>query len=168
MTVIFSTSEHDTDEIVELRDSINDTDNAFSKIQREHRLQQRERMDRYDALLGAIRPSFPTPAHLEAFDQIRNLVHDDIAYGDHLGYATDVDMLAGRALPKSVNFESRTNRINVYAGAPRKARGGDRAWEFSDADITALRAELRQRSLKVLSEWMHEDGVAFVVADARV
>ncbi|GGD76910.1 hypothetical protein [Microbacterium murale] len=167
MTVIYSTSEHDTAEITELRQAINDSDNTFSKLERAHRLEQRERMDRYDALLAAGRPSFPTPGHLEAFDQVAALVHEDTSYGDHLGCPTDADILAGRALPKSVHFAAASGRVNVYAGAPRKARRGDHAWQFTDADIDALRAELRQRSLKILSQWIHEDGVAFIVASNR-
>lgn len=168
MTAIYSTSEHDTTEIAELRQAINDRDDTFSKLERAHRQEQRMQMNRYDALLTSIRPSFPTPEHLQAFDQIAALVHDGISYGDHLGYPTNADKLAGRALPKSVHFSAAAGRVNVYAGAPRKARGGDRAWQLSDGDISALRGELRQRSLKILSEWQHEDGVAFVVADARV
>jgi len=168
MTLIYSSSEHDTAEIIELRQQIHDIDTEFSALVRAHRLEQRERLNRYDALLAAGRPSFPTPAHLEALDQVAELVHAGIRYGDHHGYPTDADEASGRALPTCVHFASGPCRVNVYAGAPRKGRGGARAWEFSDADISALRDELRQRSLKVLTEWKHEDGVAFVAVDGRV
>lgn len=67
-----------------------------------------------------------------------------------------------------MHFASGACRLNVYAGAPYKGRGGARAWEFNAADISALRDELDQRPLKVLTEWQHEDGVAFVVVDGRV
>lgn len=124
-------------------------------------------MNRYDALLAAGRPSFPTPAHLEALDQVAGLVHAGIAYGTSHGYPTDADKSAGRALPKCVHFASGPRRRNVYAGAPYKARSSARAWTLSEADISVLRDELGQRSLKVLHEWQHEDGMAFIITDGR-
>lgn len=164
MTVITSFSEHDTPEIVELRQAINDADTEFSELARAHRLEQRKRMDRYDALLAARRPSFPTPTQLEAFDQIVTFIREGTAYGDFLGYPTHADTDAGRALPVDVQFSAADARINVLARAPKRVQSTARAWELSEADVTALRAELEQRSLKVLSHWIHDDGVAFIVA----
>lgn len=163
MTVIHSFSEHDTPEIIELRQVINNADTEFSGLARAHRLEQRERMDRYDALLAARRPSFPAPTQLEAFDQIATFVQEGTTYGDFLGYPTHADTHAGRALPVDVRFSAADARINVLARAPKRAQSTTRAWEFSDEDIAALRAELEQRSLKVLTHWIHEDGVAFVI-----
>ncbi|WP_435745442.1 hypothetical protein [Microbacterium sp. PMB16] len=41
-------------------------------------------------------------------------------------------------------------------------------WSFAAADLDALRSELKSRSLRIMSEWEHEDGIAFIVADSRV
>lgn len=164
MTLIYSSSEHDTAEITELRQLINDEDTEFSRLACAHHLEQRERMDRYDALLAARRPSFPTPTQLEAFDQIATFIQEGTAYGDFLGYPTQADKLAGRTLPVDVRFSAADARINVLAHAPYKAGSTSRAWELSDADVEVLRAELVLRSLKILTHWIHDDGVAFVVA----
>ncbi|PKI89868.1 hypothetical protein CW368_11920 [Actinomycetales bacterium SN12] len=167
------TSEHDTirqwvvgesPEIVELRQVINDMDTESSRLERAHHLEQRERMDRYGAVLAARESSFPTPTQLEAFDPVATFVQEGTTYGDFLGYPRRADMDAGRTPPIDVHFSAADARMNIYAHAPYKAGSASRAWEFSDADVEVLRAELEWLSLKVLTHWIHDDSVAFVIA----
>lgn len=168
MSLIFSTGVHDSEEIAKLRDEINARDTAFEDAKRAHHREQLERLDRYDALLASRRPTYPTREHLAGFDQIRAIVHDDGAYGDLHGHPSAADKLAGRTLPSGVHFSASSGRINVYAGAPFKVRTSERAWAFTPEDVTALRNELKKRSLRIEREWIHEDGIAFVVVDGRV
>ncbi|WP_435745440.1 hypothetical protein [Microbacterium sp. PMB16] len=97
---------------------INEREKASDTARWAHVAEQRERTDRCHQLLATRRPTYPTAEHLAGLDQITTLVREDLAYGDHLGYATDADKAASLALPKSLCFSSRASRINVYARAP--------------------------------------------------
>lgn len=168
MTVIYSPTPYDTPEIVALREEINSESRAFEQFRREHSIREQQRCKDYDALLAAQRPTYPTPEHLEAIDRVASYVHDDLTYGDHLGYPRAEDEEAGRALPYSVAYFSANGRINVFARAPYRARSITRAWEFTPHEIETLRQRIRDNKLRIISEWIHEDGIAFVVVDARV
>lgn len=156
------------DELVALRRILNDNDSAFSALRSTHSRDQRQLADQYDALMAAQRPTYPTEEQLRGLNTIATMVRGDVAYGDHLGAPRDVDRQAGRELPKSVSYSSSAHRINIYALAPYRAMSTLHAWAFSEDDLQAFRGELKQRSLRVASEWTHEDGVAFQVFDARV
>ncbi len=168
MVLIYSTTPHDTDEIVSLRKTINDNEAAFSALRSVHSVDQRRLANQYDALMAEQRPTYPTEEQLRALDLVTTLVRDDIGYGDHLGAPRDVDRQVGHALPRSVSFSSSAHRINIYTLAPYRAMSTLHAWAFTDHDIQAFRDELKKRSLRIASEWEHEDGVAFQVFDARV
>ncbi len=168
MTLIYSTTPHDTDELIALRQIINDNERAFSELRTIHSVDQRRLSDEYDTLMAAQRPTYPTPEHLQGLDMVAEMMRSGTEYGDHLGSPRRVDGEAGRALPRSVDFSSFACRINIRALAPYRARSTERAWEFSDDDIQAFRDELKKRSLGIASHWPHEDGVAFQVFDARV
>lgn len=168
MSLIHGTTPYDTDQIVELRREINDDDEALCAVMREARTKERERCEVYDRLLVARRPQYPSAEQLRGLEQVAEIVHAGLHYGDHLGYATDEDRAAGRELPGCVQFSSRSNRVNVYARAPYAARSTRRLWSFTDHEVDFLRQRLRQLSLSIFSEWAHEDGVAFLVSSARV
>ncbi|MGW0881328.1 hypothetical protein [Streptomyces sp. NPDC002671] len=169
MTVIFSGTPYDTPEILALRNTINEKDQAHTQAVQAHHRKQSELCDRYEHLLAACGPEYPTSEHLAALDQVAFLVHSDTPYGDHLGYATEQDKTAGREIPPSVEFSSTASRINVYARAPLAtgfSRG--RLWEFTPDELDSFREQLCQRSLRIVSEWVHEDGIAFIVASSKV
>lgn len=168
MTAIYGTTTHDTDEIVTLRDEINSLEAAFDASRWAHIAEQRARMDRYDQLMAARRPTYPTAEHLAGLDRVAAIVHNGTPYGTHHGWPTDDDKASGFELPRSVQFSSKIGRINIYALAPYRSRSTTRAWMFSTDEIEALRSELKKRSLRIATEWQHEDGVAFIVADGRV
>lgn len=168
MTLIYGTTPHDTDELVALRRTINDNEAAFSALRSIHSRDQRRLASEYDALMAERRPTYPTDEQLRALNMIATMVQGDVTYGDHLGAPRDADRQAGRALPMSVSFSSSAHRINIYALAPYRAMSTLHAWAFTDDDIQAFRDELKKRSLRIASEWVHEDGVAFQVFDARV
>ncbi|MBB2975099.1 hypothetical protein FHX49_000640 [Microbacterium endophyticum] len=168
MTLIYSASEYDTDEIVELRARINTDSSAFEELRRAHRHEERQLLAQYNALLAAERPAYPTAAHLRAFDQIATIVHNDERYGTHSGRPTKEDKSAGIELPPEVHFSSHVGRVNVYALAPYKPESVSRLWGFDEDDIVTFRNELTKRSLRIVNDWVHEDGVAFIVVDGRV
>lgn len=168
MTLVYGTTPHDTDELVALRQTINDNERAFSDLRTIHSVEQRRLSDEYDTLMAARRPTYPTSEQLQALDLITEMMRAGTEYGDHLGSPRQADHEAGRALPRGVDFHSFACRINIRALAPYRARSTQRAWEFSDDDIQAFRDELKKRSLGIASHWQHEDGVAFQVFDARV
>lgn len=164
MTRIYSTTLFDTPEIAALREQINSASRTLEGLAREHRLQELKRIAKYEGLLLARRPTYPTEDHFSALHKIAILVHAGLPYGDHLGYPRPEDHQAGIDLPDSVNFCSHPQRINVYARAPYAAGSARRLWQLAPAEIAALREHLRSLSLRILDEWTHEDGVAFVVA----
>lgn len=168
MSIINHTTPYDHPGIVALREEINAERRAIDRIVREHNIHERELCDQYDTLLAAQRPTYPTREHLDAIDRIAIFVHHDLAYGDHHGNPRPEDREAGRVLPSSVKFYSTAQRINVHAGAPYKARTTSRAWKFTEDEIEALRQHIRSNKLRITREWTHEDGVAFIVTDARV
>ncbi|MFM9539965.1 hypothetical protein [Streptomyces turgidiscabies] len=169
MTVIFSDTPYDTPEILALRNAINEEDQSHTQAVLAHHRKQRELCDRYERLLAVRRPAYPTPEHLTALDQVAFLVHSDAPYGNHLGYATEEDRAAGRELPTSVDFCSTASRINIHARAPLSLKfAARRLWEFSAGELDAFRQQLGQRSLRIISEWVHEDGIAFIVASSKL
>jgi hypothetical protein len=167
MTLIYGTTPHDTDELVALREVIDDNELAFSDLRTIQSVDQRRLSDEYDTLMAARRPTYPTADHLQALDMIAEMMREGTEYGDHLGAARTQDREAGRALPRGVDFSSFACRINIRALAPYRARSSERVWVYSDDDIQAFRDELKKRSLGIASHWQHEDGVAFQVFDAR-
>jgi len=60
MTAIHGTTIHDTDEIVTLHDEINALEAAFDASRWAHIAEQRARMNRFDELMAARRPTYPT------------------------------------------------------------------------------------------------------------
>lgn len=169
MTVIFSDTPYDTPEIRALRKAINEEDQAHTQALLAHHRKQRELCDSYERLLAVRRPAYPTPEHLTALDQVAFLVHSDTPYGDHLGCATEQDQAVGRELPTSVDFCSTVSRINIYARAPLSPKfSARRLWKFSAGELVAFRQQLSQRSLRIINEWVHEDGIAFIVASSKV
>lgn len=167
MVLIYSTTPHDTDELVALRQTINDNERAFSEIRTIYSDDQRRLSDEYDTLMAAQRPTYPTPEHLQGLDMVAEMMRAGTEYGDHHGSPRQVDREAGRALPRSVDFSSFACRINIRALAPYRARSSQPAWIFSEDDIETFRDELEKRSLGIASHWQHEDGVAFQVFNAR-
>lgn len=168
MALIYSTTPHDTDELVALRQVINDNERAFSELRTIYSDDQRRLCDEYDALMAAQRPTYPAPEHLQGLDMVAEMMRSGTEYGDHHGSPRQVDREAGRALPRSVDFSSFACRINIRALAPYRARSSQHAWAFTEDDIETFRDELAKRSLGIASHWRHEDGVAFQVFDARV
>lgn len=168
MTVIYSSSPFETPEIADLRESINEADRDFAQQKIEHDRQQRELCARYDDMLAKQRPVYPKAEQLNALDRIADFIESDTPYGNHLGYATEQDKAAGRTLPGSVQFASRSHRINIYTHAPYAAGSSRRLWSFSEDELDAIRNKLQERSLRIVSEWNHEDGTAFVVTSAKV
>lgn len=92
------------------------------------------------------------------------MLADGTPYGDHLGCATAAASAAGLVLPACVNFCSDARRINLYARAPYQAGSVHRVWEFTRDEAAELRQQVERRSMRVFSEWLHEDGVAFLVS----
>jgi hypothetical protein len=168
MTHIYSATRYDTPAIAALREEINSDGQALDALLREHRHQERELCDEYARLLRAQRPRYPARRHVRGLEQIAALVHEGRAYGDHLGHATRGDLDAGRALPRSVLFSAHASRLNVYADAPYAPGSGARLWEFTVEEIEDFRSRLRDLSLAVIDEWVHEDGVGFIVRSKRV
>lgn len=168
MTRICSATRYDTPEIAALREEINADGRALDELVREHRPRERERFAAYAEMLRARRPEYPTAEHLRGLEQVAMLVNEDLPYGDHLGYATAADRAAGCELPRSVQFSSQASRANVYAGAPYAPESARRLWTLTAGEIVALRQRLRELSLGIVSEWAHEDGVAFVVRAAEI
>ncbi|MBC6496693.1 hypothetical protein [Microbacterium sp. 4-7] len=168
MALIYSTTPHDTDELVALRQVINDNERAFSDLRTIHSDDQRRLCDEYDALMAAQRPTYPTPEHLQGLDMVAEIMRAVTEYGDHHGSPRAVDHEAGRALPRSVDFSSFACRINVRALAPYRARSSQHAWAFTEDDIEAFRDELAKRPLGIASQRQHEDVVAFQVYVAGV
>lgn len=111
MTIIYGLSPFETPEIADLRESINEADRWFAQQMSDRNRLQREHCSRYDDMLVKQRPAYPTAEQLDALDRIAVFIDSDIPYGDHLGYATDQDRAAGRELPGSVQFASRSHRI---------------------------------------------------------
>ncbi|CAH0192352.1 hypothetical protein V8Z69_18265 [Microbacterium aurugineum] len=167
MVLIYSTTPHDTGELVALRQVINDNERAFSDLRTIYSVDQRRLCDEYDALMAAQRPTYPTPEHLKGLDMVAEMMRAGTEYGDHRGSPRQVDREAGRALPRSVDFSSFACRINIRAFAQYRARSSQHAWIFTEDDIEAFRHELTKRSLGIASHWQHEDGVAFQVFNAR-
>ena len=73
MVLIYSTTPHDTGELVALRQVINDNERAFSDLRTIYSVDQRRLCDEYDALMAAQRPTYPTPEHLKGLDL--SLIH---------------------------------------------------------------------------------------------
>lgn len=168
MSRIFETTQFDTPEIIELRHDINASGGGLDATVRRHRQLERQRYAEYNQLLVAQRPEYPLDDHVRGLESIALMIRDDIDYGDHLGCARKQDNLTGRTLPASVGFSSRACRVNLYAHAPHAAGSSSRLWEFSEHELAAFRQLLKNLSLGVFSSWTHDDGVAFIVADARV
>ncbi|MEV7952946.1 hypothetical protein [Streptomyces sp. NPDC088141] len=92
----------------------------------------------------------------------------DTPYGDHLGVATGADRVAGRQLSPSVQFASGTGRVNAYDLEPNSTTAGTPLWDFTEPELDVFRAQIRQRSLRIVSEWEHNDGIAFIVVSSKV
>lgn len=99
MVLIYSTTPHDTDELVALRQVINDNERAFSDLRTIHSVDQRRLAEEYDTLMAAQRPTYPTPEQLWALDMIVEMICAGTESGDHLGAPRSADHEAGRALP---------------------------------------------------------------------
>lgn len=166
MTYIYDEHVLATDEIRALRAKINAQHEVAQTSARAFRTEERALCAHYNALLRTRRPSYPTLEHRSGLVAIASMIHADVPYGDHLGYPTRADYDDNLALPSGISFESRTRRINIYAQAPRPATGLSRLWDFSEEEIDRFRAFVSSLRLQVISEWMHDDGVAFVVAPA--
>jgi len=167
--MIHSPSVFDTEETTALREQINHLERQESERRREWDAQHRERKDRYEALLLAQRPTYPTPEHLAAFERIATMVREGTEYGDHHGHPRHgVD----DPLPRGVLFESKGNRINVMATAPYRVTPpiGGRLWSFTEEEIAAMRADLEVRhGLTIVTDWSHDDGHAFrVIAKSTI
>lgn len=168
MALIYSATPHDTDELVALRQIINDNERAFSEIRTIYSVDQRRLCDEFDALMAAQQPTYPTPEHLQGLDMVAEMMRSGTEYGDHHGSLRQVDHEVGQALPRSVDFSSFACRISIRALAPYRSRFSQHAWAFTEDDIEGFRDELTKRSLGIASHWQHEDGVAFQVFNARV
>jgi len=75
------------------------------------------------------------------------------------------DKSEGHTLPSGVHFSEVSGRINIYAGALFQVRTSERARAFTPDDVSVFRNELKKHSLRIVREWIHEDGTAFVVVD---
>lgn len=168
MALFYNTTPHDTDELVALRQVINDNERACSEIRTVYSVDQRRLCDEHDALMAAQRPTYPTPEHLQGLDMVAEMMRSGTEYGDHHGSPRQVDREAGRTRPRSADCSSFACRINIRALAPYRARSTQHAWIFTEDDIEAFRDELAKRSLGIASHWQYEDGVAFQVFNARV
>lgn len=159
---------YDTDEIVALRQEMNDACAAFKDQQREFRQRKKDLCARYSELMRAQRPTYPTADHIEGIARIATWVHNDIPYGDHLGGPTENDRATGLSLPRGVRYSSASQRINFFALAPYEPGAARYLWSFTDDDVAALRELIEEHLLRIVSEWRHGDGRAFVVASRQV
>ena len=75
MALIYSTTPHDTDELVALRQIINDNERAFSDLRTIYSVDQRRLCDEVDALVAAQRPTYRTPEHLQGLDMVAAMMH---------------------------------------------------------------------------------------------
>lgn len=116
----------------------------------------------------AQRPQYPTAEHLAGLSRVADLLRSGTAYGDHLGYATEREREAGRALPSGVRFDSHSQRLNVVALAPYAPDSADYIWSFTDDEVQAIRDRIADLDRKVIDEWLHADGIGFIVAPAAI
>ena len=162
---IYGQSEYDTPELIALRDKINKRENEFLQAKLAHNKSQQDDCERYNQMLADLRPSLPSPAHLEGLRLIANLVHNNCDYGDPWGYHSDLDDERKLVLPKSVRFNSTSSRINLYVGSPYLAgEFAQRAWTFTPEEVGMIRVSLASLDLRIVSEWAHDDGRTFFVA----
>ncbi|MFI9629262.1 hypothetical protein [Streptomyces sp. NPDC052042] len=168
MTHIYGTTAYDTREIADLRDVINTQNREHDAEKSAFSRKNRQLCDQYAQLLIDRRPAYPTAEHVRGIEEIARIVHGDLSYGDHLGHPRNQDRAAGLELPPSVCFCSTVARINIYARAPYRPDSGARLWEITDDEITAIRRHLARLSLHVVTQWVHDDGVAFIVTSRKV
>lgn len=166
MSLIYSPTQYDTDEIAALRERINHDDDLFNEQVRAHHVLERRNCAAYETLLWARRPVYPTPEHLAGLDAVVQLVRHGIPYGDDLGNPTDADREQHRDLPCSVHFSSRSGQLIVLAQSPYPTTrtGSQRMWAFFPEEEAALRDAVQRRGLRIISEWRLDDGLGFVVA----
>lgn len=158
MTSIFTIHPLETPEIAELRRSINAADKELQEYVQAARLIDRAQSTRYNELMLAQRPSFPTSEQVAAIAVIAEMVRSGTQYGDVHGNSD-----AG-ILPRTVTFSSKERRINVRADSPSKAGSMDLVWEFTPEETTAFLDAISTNGLTVFSQWECLDGLAFVVA----
>lgn len=157
MTPIFTVHPLETPEIARLRYSINNADKVLQEYIREARRVDRAQSERYNELMLAQRPNYPTAEQLGAIATIAQMVREGTVYGDTHGYS-DVGIL-----PTSVRYASRDHRINIVAGSPNKAGSGDLLWEFTPEEVAAFQMAIADNGLTTFSQWDCHDGLAFVV-----
>lgn len=154
---------YDTDEIIALREIVNQAEREEAERHRTQTELIRRLRDKYFTKMLTRRPTYPTPEHLTGLMRVAQMVREGTEYGDHLGWPRKGD----DPLPRGVLYYSKVHRINVMAHAPYGERGR-RLWVFTDEEVTALRTHLEECGVKVVSQWSHEDGVAFIVAAPTV
>lgn len=159
MTIIFNTNQYDTPETVALATQINHNDRLRAEQEKVFRNRENDLCEQYTELLLAQRPTYPVAEHLQAIDQIVDMLKAGTAYGTHLGRPTSADVAAGNQLPHNTSFASEYLRINFHADAPYRPRTGRKLWSFTETEQAAFIAELTKRGINVIDSWNHDDGL---------
>ena len=160
--MIYDSSIYETKDAAALREVINKAEvNEYERL-KAHNLVMGEMRQMYADMLLAQRPAYPTAEHLTGITKVARMVHDGTKHGDHLGHPREGE----DRLPRGVLFQGGVNRVNIYARAPYDPvrRSGGRLWSFTEDEVAALRGCLETEGLIVVSQWTHDDGVAFIVA----
>ena len=150
----FGTTPYDTERSCRIVDEINELERTQRQLHQMIDEKVRTLTNDHIAEMLAQQPQYPTGEQRDIIAQIAEKVHDG---GDLKSIAT-----------KAITFDPHHHLINLYAQAPYFPGGTARLWEFSDQDIRRVRALLREHSLRVTDEWVHDDGHAFVVRSRKV
>lgn len=148
------TTPYDTERSCQIVDEINELERTRRQLNRMIDEKVRALTDAHTAEMIAQQPQYPTDEQCDIIAQIAERVHD----GD------DPKPITTRA----ITFDPQRSLINLYAQAPYFPTGTARLWELSDQDIRRVRALLREHSLRVTDEWIHDDGHAFVVRSRKI
>lgn len=150
----FGTTPYDTERSCRIVDEINELERTQRQLNQMIDEKVRTLTNDHIAEMLAQQPQYPTNEQRDRIAQIAEKVHGG---GDLKPIAT-----------KAITFDPQRSLINLYAQAPYFPTGTARLWELSDQDVRRVRALLREHSLRVTDEWIHDDGHAFVVRSRKI
>lgn len=150
----FGTTPYDTERSCRIVDEINELERTQRQLNQMIDEKVRTLTNDHIAEMMAQQPQYPTDEQRDLIAQIAEEIHGG---GGLKPVAT-----------KAITFDPHRRMISLYAQAPYFPSGTAQLWEFSDQDIRRVRALLREHNLRVIDEWAHDDGHAFVVRSRKV
>lgn len=172
MSPIFQPEVFATPDSEKLRQEINLFEAKFNEKCKKYNRKIRQQTEKYHQTLIELRPVYPQQeiindiaylAQLVALDEKNNSSPSNQLSNSQEEHLKKFPLSSFTSF--AVHNQNRSNqyRVNFYTHSPHNRFTNDTLWEFTSEEIKALRYSLEMSDLKVLDEWSHYGGYAFVI-----